>query len=82
MAHLSIFSTQRSVFPPPPPSHAFASAAPITHMPQSELHDLIVELRSLTLGVGSFAHHFDHMQEMTGRPMEKVLAMRTADAAQ
>src|SRR6516162_9389735 len=32
--------------------------------------------------VGSFAHHFDHMQEMTGRPMEKVLAMRTADAAQ
>ena len=52
------------------------------HMPQSELHDLIVELRSLTLGVGSFAHHFDHMQEMTGRPMEKVLAMRTAEAAQ
>jgi elongation factor G len=53
-----------------------------THMPQSELHDLIVELRSLTLGIGSFAHHFDHMQEMTGRPAEKVLAMRTADAAQ
>jgi elongation factor G len=52
------------------------------HMPQNELHDLIVELRSLTLGVGSFAHRFDHMQEMTGRPMEKVLAMRTADAAQ
>jgi len=51
-------------------------------MPQSELHDLIVELRSLTLGVGSFAHHFDHMQEMTGRPMEKVLAMRSAEAAQ
>jgi elongation factor G len=53
-----------------------------THMPQSELHDLIVELRSLTLGIGSFAHHFDHMQEMTGRPAEKVLAMRTAEAAQ
>jgi elongation factor G len=52
------------------------------HMPQSELHDLIVELRSLTLGIGSFAHHFDHMQEMTGRPAEKVLAMRTAEAAQ
>ena len=52
------------------------------HMPQSELHDLIVELRSLTLGVGSFAHRFDHMQEMTGRPAEKVLAMRTAEAAQ
>ena len=52
------------------------------HMPQSELHDLIVELRSLTLGVGSFVHRFDHMQELSGRPAEKVLAMRTADAAQ
>jgi elongation factor G len=52
------------------------------NLPQSELHDLIVELRSLTMGVGSFAHRFDHMQELTGRPAEKVLAMRTADAAQ
>jgi elongation factor G len=52
------------------------------NMPQSELHDLIVELRSLTMGVGSFAHRFDHMQELTGRPAEKVLASRTADAAQ
>jgi elongation factor G len=52
------------------------------HMPQSELHDLIVELRSLTMGVGSFAHRFDHMQELTGRPAEKVLASRTVDAAQ
>jgi elongation factor G len=51
-------------------------------MPQNELHDLIVELRSLTMGVGSFAHRFDHMQELTGRPAEKVLASRTADAAQ
>jgi elongation factor G len=46
------------------------------------LHDLIVELRSLTMGVGSFAHRFDHMQELQGRPAEKVLASRTADAAQ
>ncbi len=52
------------------------------HLPQSELHDLIVELRSLTLGVGSFSHAFDHMQELTGRPAEKVMAQRTADAAQ
>jgi elongation factor G len=52
------------------------------HLPQSELHDLIVELRSLTMGVGSFAHRFDHMQELQGRPAEKVLASRTADAAQ
>jgi len=52
------------------------------YLPQSELHDLIVELRSLTLGVGSFAHRFDHMQELTGRPAEKIIASRTADAAQ
>ncbi len=52
------------------------------HMPQNELHDLIVELRSLTLGVGSFEHRFDHMQELSGRPAEKVLAARSAEAAQ
>jgi len=52
------------------------------HLPQSELHDLIVELRSLTLGVGSFAHRFDHMQELTGRPAEKVIASRNQEAAQ
>jgi elongation factor G len=52
------------------------------HLPQSELHDLIVELRSLTLGVGSFSHRFDHMQELTGKPAEKVIASRAAEAAQ
>jgi elongation factor G len=52
------------------------------HLPQSELHDLIVELRSLTLGVGSFSHKFDHMQELTGKPAEKVIASRAAEAAQ
>src|SRR5947208_9520278 len=52
------------------------------HLPPSDLHDLIVELRSLTMGVGSFAHQFAHMQELAGRPAEKVLAMRSADAAQ
>ena len=52
------------------------------YLPQSELHDLIVELRSLTLGVGSFAHRFDHLQELTGRPAEKVLASRASEAAQ
>ena len=52
------------------------------YLPQNELHDLIVELRSLTLGVGSFAHKFDHMQELTGKPAEKVIASRAAEAAQ
>jgi elongation factor G len=52
------------------------------YLPESELHDLIVELRSLTLGVGSFAHRFDHLQELSGKPAEKVLASRAAEAAQ
>ena len=52
------------------------------YLPRSELHDLIVELRSLTLGVGSFAHKFDHMQELTGRDAEKVIATQKQEAAQ
>jgi elongation factor G len=52
------------------------------HLPQSELHDLIVELRPLTLGVGSFARKFDHMAELTGRPAEKVIQTRAQEAAQ
>jgi elongation factor G len=52
------------------------------HLPQSELHDLIVELRSLTLGVGSFARQFDHMAELSGRPAEKVIQTRAQEAAQ
>src|SRR6267154_2065964 len=52
------------------------------YLPRSELHDLIVELRSLTLGVGSFAHKFDHMQELTGREAEKVIASHRQEAAQ
>lgn len=45
-------------------------------LPQSELHDLIIELRSLTLGVGTFAWKFDHLQELIGRIAEKVVEQR------
>jgi elongation factor G len=48
------------------------------HLPRSELHDLIVELRSLTLGVGTYADKFDHLQELTGRLAEKVIQDHTA----
>ena len=42
----------------------------------------MIELRSLTLGVGSFDWNFDHLQELTGKPAEKVIADRKeADAA-
>ena len=47
-------------------------------MPQSELHDLIIELRSLTHGVGSFACQFDHLQELTGRLADKIVGAAPA----
>jgi elongation factor G len=43
-------------------------------IPESEIGDLIVELRSATAGVGTFSTRFDHMAELTGRPAEMVLA--------
>jgi elongation factor G len=52
------------------------------HLPASELHDLIVELRSITLGVGTFDGRFDHLQELTGRLAERVLQSRQEEAAQ
>jgi elongation factor G len=49
-------------------------------IPQSELHDLIVELRSLTQGVGTFEQSFHHLQELTGKLAENVVAARKAAA--
>ncbi|HEX2135141.1 MAG TPA: elongation factor G [Microvirga sp.] len=42
-------------------------------IPESEIGDLIVELRSATAGVGSFSTRFDHMAELSGRPADQVL---------
>ncbi|WP_374440794.1 elongation factor G [Stella sp.] len=50
------------------------------HMPASEIHDLIVELRSLSHGVGSYTARFDHLQELTGRLADKVVEGRAAAA--
>ncbi|MFP6755799.1 MAG: elongation factor G [Alphaproteobacteria bacterium] len=46
-------------------------------LPQVETHDLIIELRSLTRGVGSFDCEFDRLQELTGKLAEDVVAART-----
>ncbi|MBW8268893.1 elongation factor G [Caldovatus aquaticus] len=35
-------------------------------VPQAELHDLIIELRSLTMGLGTFRRRFDHLAEARG----------------
>lgn len=52
------------------------------YLPQSELHDLIIELRSITMGVGTYGERFDHLQELTGKLADKVLAGRTEQAAE
>lgn len=46
------------------------------HMPQAELHDIIIELRSLTFGVGTYEWKFDHLSELTGRIADNVVASR------
>ena len=43
-------------------------------VPEAEIGDLIVELRSATAGVGTFSTKFARMAEVTGRPAELALA--------
>ena len=47
-------------------------------LPQSEMHDLIIELRSMTLGVGTFQWEFDRLQEFSGKEADQVVAERAA----
>jgi len=47
-------------------------------MPETEIGDLIVEIRSATAGVGSFAFKFDHMAELTGKQADQIVAARRA----
>jgi elongation factor G len=46
----------------------------MAYLPQSEMHNFILELRSLTLGVGYFHWQFDHHQEVPDKVAERVLA--------
>ncbi len=50
------------------------------YIPEAELHSLILELRSLTQGVGWFTYEFDHLTELTGRVADQVLAQYGAKA--
>ena len=45
-------------------------------MPQSELQDLIIELRSLSRGIGTFEWQSDHLAELTGREANDVIEAR------
>ena len=50
-------------------------------IPEAEIQNLIVELRSATAGVGTFTAKFDHLAELTGKIADHVLATRAAKAA-
>jgi elongation factor G len=47
-------------------------------MPEAEIGDLIVEIRSATAGAGTFTFKFDHMAELTGRTADQIVAARRA----
>ena len=47
-------------------------------MPESEIGDLIVEVRSATAGVGTYTFKFDHMAELTGKQADQIVAARRA----
>ena len=51
------------------------------HIPESEIQNLIVELRSATAGVGTFTAKFDHLAELTGKAADHVLAGKREKAA-
>jgi elongation factor G len=50
-------------------------------MPEVEIGNLIIEVRSATAGVGSFTFKFDHMAELIGRTADQIVAARKASAA-
>jgi elongation factor G len=43
------------------------------YLPQAEMQNFIVELRSLTLGVGFFHWEYDHLQEVPEKVAERIL---------
>jgi elongation factor G len=47
-------------------------------LPESEIGDLIIEVRSATAGVGGLTFKFDHLQELTGKQADQVIAARRA----
>ena len=44
------------------------------YLPQAEMHDFIIELRSLTLGVGFFNWKYDHLQEVPDKLANNIIS--------
>jgi len=51
------------------------------YMPEDELHDLIIEIRSATQGLGELESAFHHMSEVTGKAAAKAVESRQAMTA-
>jgi elongation factor G len=51
------------------------------NMPEVEMQNLIIDLRSATAGVGTYSAKFDHLNELTGKLADQVLASHAAEAA-
>ena len=49
------------------------------HIPQAEMHDLIVNLRSVSQGVAFFSWTYDHLNPMPDRQAEAVVAHRQGE---
>ena len=50
-------------------------------IPEAEIGNLIVEIRSATAGAGGFTTSFDHMAEITGRTADQIVAAHRQAAA-
>jgi elongation factor G len=42
-------------------------------MPEAEIADMIVEIRSVTQGVGTYRCEFDHLQELSGKTADRIV---------
>ncbi len=42
-------------------------------MPEAEVADMIVEIRSVTQGIGTFRTELDHLQELVGRTADRIV---------
>jgi len=48
------------------------------HLPQSEMHDLIIELRSISMGAATYEAKFARLSELTGKLADQVLKQQQA----
>ncbi|MDJ0571485.1 MAG: elongation factor G [Pleurocapsa sp. MO_192.B19] len=49
------------------------------YLPQAEMHNFIIDLRSLTLGVGFFDWKYNHLQEVPDKLADNILATASSN---